>query len=41
MGVMFVGHGAVVDLNRRNFPPNEILMKVRLPKVVLRREPRE
>lgn len=41
MGIMFAGHGAVIDLNRRNFPPYEILMKVRLPKAVPRSEPRE
>ena len=41
MGIMFVGHGAVIDLNRRNFSPNEILRKVRLPKAVPRRKPRE
>ncbi len=41
MGIMFVGHGAVNGLNRRNVPPNEILMKVRLSKAVPRRKLRE
>ena len=41
MSIMFVGHGAVIDLNRRNVPPDEILLKVRLPKAVPRRKLRE
>ncbi len=41
MGIMFVGLGALIDLYRRNFLPDEILMKVRIPKVVPRRKLRE
>ena len=38
---MFVGLGALVELYRRNFLPDEMLVKVRLPKVVPRRKLRE
>lgn len=38
---MFVGLGAIVQLYRMNFLPDEMLIKVRLPKVVPRRKLRE
>ena len=41
IGFIFVGAGAMVDLYRRNFQPDEMLIKVRLPKVVPRRKLRE
>lgn len=41
MGIMFVGIGGIVDLYRRNFLPDEMLVKVRIPKVVPRRRLRE
>lgn len=41
IGFMFVGLGALIDLYRRNFLPDEILMKVRLPKIVFRRKLKE
>jgi hypothetical protein len=41
IGVAMVGVGAMVDLYRRNFLPDEMLVKVRLPKVVPRRKLRE
>ena len=41
LGIMFVGLGALIDLYRRNFLPDEMLVKVRLPKVVPRRKLRE
>jgi protein-S-isoprenylcysteine O-methyltransferase Ste14 len=41
MGIIFVGVAVMVDLFRRNFLPDEMLVKVRLPKVVPRRKLRE
>ncbi|MFQ6013189.1 MAG: hypothetical protein ACE5LS_06055 [Thermoplasmata archaeon] len=41
IGIMFVGLGALIDLYRRNFLPDEMLVKVRIPKVVPRRKLRE
>ncbi len=41
IGILLVGVGAMVDLYRRNFLPDEMLVKVRLPKVVPRRKLRE
>ncbi|MFQ5908363.1 MAG: hypothetical protein ACE5JE_06010 [Thermoplasmata archaeon] len=41
IGITFVGLGALIDLYRRNFLPDEMLRKVRLPKVVFRRKLRK
>ena len=41
IGIMFVGLGAMFDLYRRNFLPDEMVMKVRIPKVVFRRKLKE
>lgn len=41
LGIMIVGIGGIVDLYRRNFLPDEMVVKVRLPKVVPRRKLRE
>lgn len=41
IAIMFVGLGALVDLYRKNFMPDEMVTKLRLPKVVPRRELKE
>lgn len=41
IGAAFVGLAGFVDIYRRNFLPDEMLVKVRIPKVVPRRELRE
>ncbi len=41
IGILLVGVGFMVDLYRRNFLPDEMVVKVRLPKVVPRRKLRE
>lgn len=38
IGIIFVGMAAVVDLYRKHFVPDEMVDKVRLRKVVPRRE---
>lgn len=41
IGILLVGVAAMGDLYRRNFLPDEMLVKIRLPKVVPRRKLRE
>ncbi len=38
IGIIFIGMAAVVDLWRRHFVPDEMVDKVRLSKVIPRRE---
>ncbi|MEE8199346.1 MAG: hypothetical protein V3R48_06500 [Thermoplasmata archaeon] len=41
IGILLVGVGVMTDLYRRNFLPDEMVVKIRLPKVVPRRKLRE
>ncbi len=40
-GAMFIALAAITDIYRRNFLPDEMVKKTRLPKVTPRRELRE
>jgi protein-S-isoprenylcysteine O-methyltransferase Ste14 len=41
IGAMFFGMAAIVDIYRKNFLPDEMIVKTRIPKIVPRRQLRE
>lgn len=41
IAAMFFGMAAIVDIYRKNFLPDEMVVKTRIPKVVPRRQLRE